>query len=81
VSEHQTNALEMAKTMTADEIDEATLLMPCSFCGAEPKQHCRSTRNPARPASLHQARSAILWAMWHKGYKAGRERTLADQAA
>lgn len=73
------DAMELARTLTNTQIEESRLLLPCDFCGAKPQQDCRSTRNPAKKARMHSSRGAILWAMWHKGYRAGRERGLADR--
>ena len=59
----QVNAIDLARTMNADDINEAVLRFPCDFCGAEPLQQCRSTKDPSRKAKLHSSREAILWAM------------------
>ena len=65
--------------MTGEDIERAMKVFPCPFCHAKPGQECHSTNQPRRRAFVHTGRGAELWAMWHKGYRAGYERARAEQ--
>lgn len=73
------DAMELARTLTNAQIEASRVLFPCDFCKAQPQEECRSIRNPKNKARMHSTRGAILWAMWHKGYRAGRERGIAER--
>ena len=75
------NAINLAKTMTEEDIEEAIAAAALQVLrGEAASRTCRSTKNPERTAPTHSARGALLWAMWHKGYRAGRDRALTERS-
>lgn len=55
-----------------DEVDEVALLLPCSFCGAESEDWCRTRKSGAPSMYLHNARTVPIWDLYQKGRADGK---------